>query len=207
MLLYRSSRLFDIVARQGQATVRHLYRADVPWSTRPPGLRCLDVADDLQQSSGSGFPIAVMPVKPGSPSPTVYVPSSLAAGQMLVPASLGAVAAFITVALVALVLRRRLASIPENMLKFVVGVLLTQLRCVMDRRRRRTSLRIRTPHPQQAIHATAPHGVSSTSLRSDRRAKAWAVSLPACTPRGMLAQGDLLKCQVSVTAAEEGEEP
>jgi hypothetical protein len=140
MLLYRSSRPFDIVARQRQATVRHLYRADVPWSTRPAGLRCLDVTDDLQQSAGSGFPNAVMPVKPGRPSPTVYVPSSLAAGQMLVAASLGAVAAFITAALVALVLRRPLASIPENTLKFVVGALLTSFGALWIGGRRRPSL-------------------------------------------------------------------
>jgi len=47
-----------------------------------------------------------------------------AAGHMLVPASAGAVAAGLTVALAALVLRRPLASIPENTLKFSVGVLL-----------------------------------------------------------------------------------
>ena len=47
-----------------------------------------------------------------------------AAGHMLVPASLGAVAAGVTVALAALVLRRPLASVPENTLKFSVGVLL-----------------------------------------------------------------------------------
>lgn len=47
-----------------------------------------------------------------------------AAGHMLVPASAGAVAAGITVTLAALVLQRPLASIPENTLKFAVGVLL-----------------------------------------------------------------------------------
>jgi Ca2+/H+ antiporter, TMEM165/GDT1 family len=48
-----------------------------------------------------------------------------AAGHMLVPASLGAVAACVAVALTALILRRPLANIPENTLKFAVGVLLT----------------------------------------------------------------------------------
>jgi len=48
-----------------------------------------------------------------------------AAGHMIVPASLGAVAAGASVALAALVLRRPLASVPENTLKFWVGVLLS----------------------------------------------------------------------------------
>jgi len=47
-----------------------------------------------------------------------------AAHQMIVPASLGAAAAGVAVALAALVLRRPLASVPENTLKFSVGVLL-----------------------------------------------------------------------------------
>ena len=47
-----------------------------------------------------------------------------AARHLIIPASLGAVAAGVTVALAALVLRRPLASVPENALKFAVGVLL-----------------------------------------------------------------------------------
>lgn len=47
-----------------------------------------------------------------------------AAGGLLIPASLGAVAAFIVVAALGLVLHRPLARIPENALKFAVGVLL-----------------------------------------------------------------------------------
>jgi len=47
-----------------------------------------------------------------------------AAHQMIVPASLGAAAAGVAVALAALVLRRPLASVSENTLKFSVGVLL-----------------------------------------------------------------------------------
>ncbi len=47
-----------------------------------------------------------------------------AARHMIIPASLGAAAAGLTVALAALVLRRPLASVPENTLKFSVGVLL-----------------------------------------------------------------------------------
>ena len=47
-----------------------------------------------------------------------------AAGHMLVPASLGAITAGLTVALAAVILRRPLANVPENTLKFAVGVLL-----------------------------------------------------------------------------------
>jgi Ca2+/H+ antiporter, TMEM165/GDT1 family len=50
--------------------------------------------------------------------------SVVAAPPMIVPASLGAAAAGVAVALAALVLRRPLASVPENTLKFSVGVLL-----------------------------------------------------------------------------------
>src|SRR5438034_180898 len=47
-----------------------------------------------------------------------------AAHHLIIPASLGAAGAGVTVALAALVLRRPLASVPENALKFAVGVLL-----------------------------------------------------------------------------------
>jgi Ca2+/H+ antiporter, TMEM165/GDT1 family len=47
-----------------------------------------------------------------------------AAGGLLVPASVGAVAALIVVVLLGVVLHRPLARIPENALKFAVGVLL-----------------------------------------------------------------------------------
>jgi uncharacterized membrane protein len=47
------------------------------------------------------------------------------AGQMLVPAILGAGAAGIVVVLVGLALRRPLARVPENTLKFAVGVLIS----------------------------------------------------------------------------------
>lgn len=46
-------------------------------------------------------------------------------GQMLVPAILGAAAAGVVVVLAGLVLRRPLARVPENMLKFAVGVLIS----------------------------------------------------------------------------------
>jgi uncharacterized membrane protein len=46
-------------------------------------------------------------------------------GQMLVPAILGAAAAGVAVVLAGLVLRRPLARVPENMLKFAVGVLIS----------------------------------------------------------------------------------
>jgi uncharacterized membrane protein len=55
----------------------------------------------------------------------VIVLSVGAAGHVLVPAGLGAVAACVAVALTAWILRRPLADIPENTLKFTVGVLLT----------------------------------------------------------------------------------
>jgi len=48
-----------------------------------------------------------------------------AAGGLLLPASIGAAAALLLVILLGLVLHRPLASIPENTLKFVVGVLLS----------------------------------------------------------------------------------
>jgi Ca2+/H+ antiporter, TMEM165/GDT1 family len=47
-----------------------------------------------------------------------------AAGGLLVPASVGAVAALLVVVLLGVVLHRPLARIPENALKFAVGVLL-----------------------------------------------------------------------------------
>ena len=47
------------------------------------------------------------------------------AGQMLIPASLGAAAAGVVVVLVGLALRRPLARVPENKLKFAVGVLIS----------------------------------------------------------------------------------
>lgn len=48
-----------------------------------------------------------------------------AAGGLLLPASVGAVAALLVVVLLGIVLHRPLASIPENALKFAVGVLLS----------------------------------------------------------------------------------
>jgi uncharacterized membrane protein len=47
------------------------------------------------------------------------------AGQMLVPASVGAAAAGVVVVLVGLALRRPLARVPENTLKFAVGILIS----------------------------------------------------------------------------------
>jgi uncharacterized membrane protein len=48
-----------------------------------------------------------------------------AAGGLLLPASVGAIAALLVVVLLGVVLHRPLASIPENALKFAVGVLLS----------------------------------------------------------------------------------
>ena len=47
------------------------------------------------------------------------------AGQMLIPATIGATAAGVVVILVGLALRRPLARVPENKLKFAVGVLIS----------------------------------------------------------------------------------
>jgi uncharacterized membrane protein len=48
-----------------------------------------------------------------------------AAGRMLLPASVGAVAALLVVIALGLVLHRPLARVPENAVKFIVGVLLS----------------------------------------------------------------------------------
>jgi Ca2+/H+ antiporter, TMEM165/GDT1 family len=48
-----------------------------------------------------------------------------AAGEMLLPASIGALAALALVILLGIVVHRPLASVPENPLKFAVGVLLS----------------------------------------------------------------------------------
>lgn len=57
----------------------------------------------------------------------VFIVVAVGAGGvgLLIPASAGALAALILVVLAGLVVHRPLASIPENALKFVVGVLLT----------------------------------------------------------------------------------
>lgn len=57
----------------------------------------------------------------------VFIVIAVGAGGvgLLVPASVGALAALVLVVLLGIVIHRPLASIPENTLKFVVGVLLT----------------------------------------------------------------------------------
>ncbi len=52
------------------------------------------------------------------------------ADRLLVPASLGAAAAFVLVALLGLIVHRPLARIPENRLKFMVGAVLCGLGCL-----------------------------------------------------------------------------
>jgi hypothetical protein len=52
---------------------------------------------------------------------------------LLAPASIGAVAALLLVAIVGLIVHKPLSAIPENTLKFIVGVLLS-IRHVLDRR-------------------------------------------------------------------------
>lgn len=54
----------------------------------------------------------------------IVVAMGAAGGGLLVPASLGALAALSVVVALGLVLHRPMAMIPENTLKFVVGVLL-----------------------------------------------------------------------------------
>lgn len=57
----------------------------------------------------------------------VFIVIAIAAGRpgMLLPASLGAVAALLAIAALGLILHRPLARIPENTLKFIVGILLS----------------------------------------------------------------------------------
>ena len=57
----------------------------------------------------------------------VFIVIAIGTGHtgMLLPASLGAVAALLVIVALGLILHRPLARIPENMLKFVVGVLLS----------------------------------------------------------------------------------
>ena len=57
----------------------------------------------------------------------VFIVIAIGAGHtgMLLPASLGAVAALLVVTALGLILHRPLARVPENTLKFVVGVLLS----------------------------------------------------------------------------------
>ena len=52
-----------------------------------------------------------------------------AAGNTLAPAAVGALAACVTVAVAAAVLNRPLSRVPENTIKFVVGLLLTSFGC------------------------------------------------------------------------------
>ena len=57
----------------------------------------------------------------------VFIVIAIGAGHtgMLLPASLGAIAALVVVTALGLMLHRPLARVPENMLKFIVGVLLS----------------------------------------------------------------------------------
>jgi uncharacterized membrane protein len=55
----------------------------------------------------------------------IFIVIATGVGGMLVPAALGAAAAGVLVILVGIALRRPLARVPENMLKFAVGILLS----------------------------------------------------------------------------------
>lgn len=57
----------------------------------------------------------------------VFIVIAVGAGRpgMILPASLGAIAALFTVVALGLILHRPLAKIPENTLKFIVGILLS----------------------------------------------------------------------------------
>ena len=57
----------------------------------------------------------------------VFIVIAIGAGGtgLLLPASLGALAALVTVSLLGMALHRPLANVPENQMKFVVGVLLS----------------------------------------------------------------------------------
>ena len=69
----------------------------------------------------------------------VFIVLAIGAGGagLLAPASLGALAALLVVLALGLVVHRPLASIPENSLKFVVGILLSGVRHLLGRRRSR----------------------------------------------------------------------
>jgi uncharacterized membrane protein len=56
----------------------------------------------------------------------VFIVRAVGAGRdMMIPASIGALAAFVAVMAVGLLIRKPLARVPENTLKFVVGVMLS----------------------------------------------------------------------------------
>lgn len=55
----------------------------------------------------------------------IFIVIATGVGGMLIPAALGAAAAGVLVILVGIALRRPLARVPENMLKFTVGILLS----------------------------------------------------------------------------------
>ncbi len=55
----------------------------------------------------------------------IFIVIATGVGGMLLPAALGAAAAGVLVILVGIALRRPLARVPENMLKFTVGILLS----------------------------------------------------------------------------------
>jgi uncharacterized membrane protein len=83
-----------------------------------------------------------------------------ATGGMLVPASLGAAAAAILVVLLGIVLHRPLARIPENTLKFSVGVLLSAFGVFWIGE----GLRLRWPGEDWAILALAAGFLSFAGL-------------------------------------------
>jgi uncharacterized membrane protein len=83
-----------------------------------------------------------------------------ATGGMLVPASLGAAAAAIFVVLLGIVLHRPIARIPENTLKFSVGVLLSAFGVFWIGE----GLRLRWPGEDWAILALAAGFLSFASL-------------------------------------------
>ena len=64
----------------------------------------------------------------------VFIVIELGSGRgMLVPASVGAVAACLLVAAVDLIVRRPLARVPDNTLKFAVGIMLSASGVFLDR--------------------------------------------------------------------------
>jgi uncharacterized membrane protein len=79
---------------------------------------------------------------------------------MLIPASLGAAAAAILVVLLGIVLHRPLARVPENTLKFSVGVLLSAFGVFWIGE----GLRLRWPGEDWAILALAAGFLSFASL-------------------------------------------
>jgi Ca2+/H+ antiporter, TMEM165/GDT1 family len=89
-----------------------LAREDPPPATARTRLDAVAVATSFKAVSLEGLEV-------------IFIVIATGVGGMLVPATLGAVAAGLLVVIIALAVRGPLARVPENMLKFAVGILLS----------------------------------------------------------------------------------